>query len=239
MTGPTGEPSLGEMFNLTKTAAPSPASSPGPQPTPGAVEENRRRTAATQSRRTQGTGRKVDRPRAVRAVPDAISDPGMRSSRDGEDPQTPGRATASSPTSPHPATHARVTPATSTTAGVGGRASIMLYTTPTVEQAMREEAAKTSLTYGQLTLICVESTLDRIRETFAARAGVTSRLFSTNYRHRAREDAEKRTAGLNLHIARSDLEIIDGLWPDMPGCKSRNDLLSTACSLHLVQQTDT
>jgi hypothetical protein len=110
----------------------------------------------------------------------------------------------------------------------------MLYTTPTVEQAMREAAADRSLTYGQLTLICVESTLDQLRSRFAGRAGVTSQLFSTNYRHRAREDEEKRTSGLNLHIARSDLEILDALWQDMPGCKSRNDLLSTACGLHLL-----
>lgn len=233
-----GEPSLGEMFNLTKTAAPTPASSPGRRVASGAAEESEPRSAATKSRRTQAAGRKVDRPRAVRAVPDAVTDRDM-GHRDGQDAQPPGLAAATdSSTAPGPATRAQETPATSTNPGVGGRASIMLYTTPSVEQAMREQAAESSLTYGQLTLICVESTLDRVRETFATRAGVTSRLFSTNYRHRAREDEEKRTAGLNLHIARSDLEIIDRLWPDMPGCKSRNDLLSTACSLHLLPQSD-
>ena len=115
----------------------------------------------------------------------------------------------------------------------------MLYTTPSVQQKMREESARTSLTYGQLTLICVENTLDQVGPIFAARAGVTSRLFSTDYRHRGRDGQEKRTANLNLHIARRDLDTLDRLWKELPGCKSRNDLLSTACSLHLTQEPDT
>lgn len=113
----------------------------------------------------------------------------------------------------------------------------MLYTTQTVRERMKEEAQRTSLSYGQLTLLCVENTLDRLEQVFAERAGATSQLFSTDYKPRSRT-GETRSANLNLHIARRDLDVVQTLWQRFPGCRSRNDLLSTACALHLTGESD-
>lgn len=238
------EPSLGEMFNLAKTATSSPRTAPvGPRPPATAApsdrdsgnddlnDDTRPPSARRGRRRNLESGGVTGGRRPVRALPDV-------GAPDRADDPDLGATTTSRPlavsssevaVAPDPATAAN-----SHDSGLGGRASLMLYTTSAVAQAMRVEAAASSLTYGQLTLICVENTVDQLREIFAGRAGVTSRLFSTNYRSRAREGQEKRGSGLNLHIARSDLEILDRLWRDMPGCKSRNDLLTTACELHLL-----
>lgn len=239
---------LGQLFKLRKTAEPPP-------------EPSTATTSADQAGEEAGGG--PDRPALVEAAgpgEDTAAAPPTPRTR----PRTPAAATAKAapkraakqtpappPEEPttaprEPADRTAGATVTATPIGEGsprsatssgGRASIMLYTTQTVRERMKEEAQRTSLSYGQLTLLCVENTLDRLEQVFADRAGATSQLFSTDYKPRSRT-GETRSANLNLHIARRDLDVVQTLWQRFPGCRSRNDLLSTACALHLTGESD-
>lgn len=221
---------LGQMFNLRKTAPtapqhpdqpPSPASPPEapPNATPGVAAAKAEpvpqpRTTPTKATKTKRT-----------AVQQATAAP--------REPVRPAAEYTATEADTAAAGEGQPRSATST----GGRASIMLYTTQTVRERMKEEAQRTSLSYGQLTLLCIESTLGSLEQVFAARVGATSQLFSSDYKPRNRT-GETRSANLNLHIARRDLDVVESLWQRFPGCRSRNDLLSTACALHLTGEGD-
>ncbi len=240
---------LGQLFKLRKTATADPPETSG--------------ATASADEATEEAGGGPDRLAPVEAAGprrDTAAEPSTPKTR----PRTPNAATAKAapkrapkqapappPEEPtaaprEPADGTASVTLTATSAGEGnprsatssgGRASIMLYTTQTVRERMKEEAQRTSLSYGQLTLLCVENTLDRLEQVFAARAGATSQLFSTDYKPRSRT-GETRSANLNLHIARRDLDVVQSLWEQFPGCRSRNDLLSTACALHLTGESD-
>lgn len=197
-----------------QAAAAEPATEPAAQAT--ATEPATEPTAARPERHPEPTERPGVEPAAARSDETGLPAGAPEAIRSDASP-----AGESSPRS-----------ATST----GGRASIMLYTTQTVRERMKEEAQRTSLSYGQLTLFCIENTLDRLEQVFAARVGATSQLFSTDYKPRSR--GETRSANLNLHIANRDLDVVESLWQRFPGCRSRNDLLSTACALHLTGEAD-
>ena len=238
---------LGQMFNLRKTTAAPPRL---PEPQPEADSSAEASTPAPPSpapgeTAPRGVGGKSSPPQApsttvatkkaakrVAAKPAGAAAPPGASERAAADAAAEPDTAALEVAAAAPAGEGRPRSATST----GGRASIMLYTTQKVRERMKEEANRTSLSYGQLTLLCIESTLDRLEKVFAARAGATSQLFSTDYKPRS--TGETRSANLNLHIARRDLEVVESLWQRFPGCRSRNDLLSTACALHLTGEGD-
>lgn len=250
---------LSQMFNLRKTAAGSPRQ-PDAQPTdppagPQSADRGAEEVAGVESGvafgETAGSEAETALEPPSRPRTRTTRAPTSKRTKQAAAKQVAARRAASAPPSESPAA-AAVDASTGTylvanapvgegsrrsATSSGGRASIMLYTTQTVRERMREEAQRISLSYGQLALLCIESTIDELEEVFAARVGATSQLFSTDYKPRSRT-GETRSANLNLHIARGDLDVVESLCQRFPGCRSRNDLLSTACALHLTGESD-
>lgn len=107
---------------------------------------------------------------------------------------------------------------------------VTLYPPVGKADAFRAKAKAMSLSQGALALYAVEANLQAIQQQFAGSALPQSALFGTfTPRTRTRRDRE----GITLYLQASHIKVLDALAKDIPGCRSRNDLLSTAVELLL------
>lgn len=249
---------LGRMFNLTPVASPEadPAREPdeAAQSTPTnpstahAATDNPPTTTKRHRRHPQPTA-EPPTPNSADAAAASLSpaDGPSLSELEKSAPRRPvgesrQRRLGGGPARNQPRPDVDVVPATDTAprrraasaASTGGRVQIMIYVPEPVYEQFRHEAAETGLSYGQLALLCVDRSYDNLSQVFADRAGATSRFFSTDYTPRSREKTTK--VPVNLHLLQRDLTVIDELWPQLDGCRSRNDFLSTAAQQYLAHR---
>lgn len=205
---------LSEMFNLTPVATPPAPVESEPERSadpPAQAPDTAAAAPASRPARSRGSAK----PRTTRQRGRAVQRP--------TDPTDPAGDL--------PADRREGRPASA--ASSGGRVQIMMYLPEAAYESFRAQASQANLSYGRLALLCIERGYDDLLQVFADRAGSQSRLFSTGYAPRGRSGEPKMP--VNLHLARGDLDVIDGLWHGIDGCRSRNDFLSTAVQQHLAQ----
>lgn len=239
---------LSEMFKVSRRTPPEPAPSTespasqsvGDTPTSSPVDREDTQHAAPEAAAKpvakKASTRKAPPKKSATSAPATTKRAAAKRSalaKSGKGRPTTSGGGVEQPSAADSAAAQKKDPTTDHAESTARRAQIIIRIPTALFDTFKAAAEELNLSYGQLTLLSVEQHLDAIRTEFAARVPATSSLFSaTAYKPQAQERGVPKTP-VNLHMSAADLEVVEQLWRDLPGCRDRNDLLSTAVRMHL------